>query len=307
MKKFLIRLFLFLIPFFFIALFVIFIDPYNYFLGHNFVPDIAKIQVINRSAESMPRGNTLWKMIDFKRYPSRNILIGDSRAFDLNVDTIKRISNIDFYNFGVPGGNYKSIIETFWYTTSIIKPERVYIQVGFHNYSESSKYNLMEDAKKVCRKPYFFFSRFYFFRESFLDIYYALKGISTKRNEDISDPKSWTKILKNQGDNALVSMIYPASYYRELQRISAYCKVNNIELVFIIFPDQQDFHNLIAEHGLGGLYTKYKEDIYSLGKVYDFDDTSSDIIKKRSNYRDIFHLNHDIIYDTIIRRIWGNN
>jgi hypothetical protein len=307
MKKFLIRFFLFFTPLLVIALVVIIIDPYNYFLGHNFIPDKAKIEVINRSAESMPRGNTLWKRIDFKRHPDKNIIIGDSRAFDLNVDSIKKISNLEFYNFGVPGGNYNSIIETFWYVTSVIKPERVYIQVGFHNYSESSTYNLMEDAKKVCKKPYFFFSRFYFFQESFLDIYYSLKGVSNNRNEDKSDPESWNKILKNQGNNSLITMTYPAKYYQELQKIATYCKEQKIELVFIIFPDQQDFHNLIAEHSLGDLYHHYKADIHSLGKVYDFDDTSSDIIKKRSNYRDIFHLNHNIIYNTIIPDIWGKN
>jgi hypothetical protein len=307
MKNFLIRLFLFVTPLLGIALLVVIIDPYNYFHDHSFVPDQAKIRVINRSAESMPRGNTLWKRIDFKRHPSKNIIIGDSRAFDLNVDTIKKISNIGFYNFGVPGGNYKSIIETFWYVTGIVKPERVYIQVGFHNYSESSAYNLMEDAGKVCKKPYFFFSRFYFFEESFLDVYYSFKGKTASPGEDKFDLQTWNTILKNQGDNSLISMKYPAAYYAELQKIAAYCKENNIELAFIIFPDQQDFHNLITEHALGNMYDKYKEDIHSLGKVYDFDDTSSAIIKKRSNYRDIYHLRHDIIYNTIIRRIWGNN
>jgi hypothetical protein len=304
MNKFLCRFFLFFTPLFGLALVVLVIDPYNYFFTRNFIPNEVKLYVINRTAESMPRGNTLWKLIDFEKHPSKNILIGDSRAFDLNVDTIKKISDIQFYNFGVPGGNYNSIIETFWYVNSIIKPERVYIQVGFHNYSANSEYNLVADAKKVCKRPYFFFSRYYFLQESVQDVYYSTVGIPDSQNDGKFDKKNWNLILKNQGNSSLVSMKYPAKYHEELKKISAYCSENNIELVFIIFPDQQDFHNLIAEHSLGEVYRKYKEDIYSFGKVYDFDEAGSDISKNRSNYRDIFHLKHELIYRDIIRGIW---
>jgi hypothetical protein len=304
MSKFLRRFCLFFVPLFGLALIVLIVDPYNYFFNHNFIPNEIKFHVINRSAESMPRGNTLWKLIDFKKHPVKNILIGDSRAYDLNVDTIKKVSGIQFYNFGVPGGNYNSIIETFWYVNSIIKPERVYIQVGFHNYSENSSYDLMADAKKVVARPYFFFSRFYFLQESFLDMYYAVHGISPDQSDGKYNEQTWQKILQNQGNSSLVAMKYPAKYHDELAKISGYCRENNIELVFIIFPDQQDFHDLITQHSLTGLYQKYKADMNALGKVIDFDDTNSEIIKNRSNYRDIYHLNHNLIYHYIIPGIW---
>jgi hypothetical protein len=307
MKLFLRRFFLFFTPLFAIAIIVMIIDPYNYFFSKNFVPDPIKFRVVNRSAESMPRGNTLWKRIDFEHHPEKNILIGDSRAYDLNTDSIRKISGIDFYNFGVPGGNYNSVIETFWYVNSLVKPERVYIQVGFHNYSASADYNLMADAKKVCRKPYLFFSRFYFFEEAILDVYYALFRKNAPVREDKFDLTNWNKVLNNQGKSSLDGMKYPAKFYSELQKISEYCKQNNIELAFIIFPDQQDFHDLIVQDSLVAMYKRYKEDIHSLGKVYDFDDVNSPIIKDRSNYRDIFHLNHSLIYKDIIPGIWAGN
>jgi hypothetical protein len=304
MNRFLRRFLLFFTPLFALALVVLIVDPYNYFFDHNFVPNKVKFHVINRSAESMPRGNTLWKLIDFKKHPVKNILIGDSRAYDLNVDTVRKFSGIQFYNFGVPGGNYNSIIETFWYLTSLVKPERVYIQVGFHNYSENSSYDLMADAKKVYKRPYFFFSRFYFLQESFLDLYYSVKGVPTDQTDGKFNEQTWNRTLQSQGNSALASMKYPAKYHDELVKISKYCTDNNIELVFIIFPDQQDFHDLIARHSLTGLYQKYKADMNALGKVIDFDNPGNGIIKSRSNYRDIYHLNHDLIYHYIIPNIW---
>jgi hypothetical protein len=307
MRKFLIRFILFFTPLYVIGLFVLIIDPYNYFFKGNFIPDAVKFQVVNRSAESMPRGNTLWKSIDFERHPSSNILIGDSRAYSMNVDTIKKISDLDFYNFGVPGGNYKSIIETFWYVTSIVRPERVYLQVAFHNYSATSSYNLMADAQKVRNRGFLFFSRFYFFKESLLDVYYTLRGKSTDQGGDQKfNAQNWNNILENQGKSSLVSMKYPANYYQDLQKISTYCKDNGIELVFIIFPDHQDFHNLITDLSLEAAYQQYKKDIYSLGKVYDYDYPNSALMKDRSNYVDIFHLKRSLTNRYIIRDIWGN-
>jgi hypothetical protein len=307
MRKFLIRFILFFTPLYVIGLVVLIVDPYNYFQKRNFISNEIKFQVINRSAESMPRGNTLWKSIDFKRNPSKNILIGDSRAYSMDVDTIKKISDLDFYNFGVPGGNYQSIIETFWYVTSVIKPERVYLQVSFHNYSASSSYNLMADAAKVRSRGFYFFSRFYFFEESLLDVYYSLRGASADQEGDPKfNQQNWSNILENQGRNSLLTMQYPSNYYHDLQKISKYCKDNGIELCFIIFPDQQDFHNLITELSMEASYEQYKKDIYSLGRVYDYDHPNSELMQERSNYVDIFHLKRNLTNRYIIRDIWAN-
>ncbi len=308
MHRFLTRLLVFLILVGIYCLIVLAIDPYNYFFKRNFISNKTKIEVINRNPKSMPRGNTLWKYIDFKRHPCKNIIIGDSRAFDLNVNLIEKISGKEYFNFGVPGGNYKSIFETFGFITSVTKPERVYIQVSFHTYSRSSDYDLMADAQEVYRNPWLFFSRGYFFEEAILDAYYSLTGypdpgsITMPFNEEV-----WNQILLKQGDNSLKKMIYPPDYYNELKKISAYCKSHNIELAFIIFPDQKDFHDLILKRSLGKEYRQYKKDIHSLGTVYDFDYPESILARSRGNYRDIFHLNPDLIDSYIIPGIWGKS
>jgi hypothetical protein len=306
MKKFLLRILLFFAPFYAIACVVVILDPYNYFFSKNFISDEVKFRVINRSPESMPRGNTLWKMLAFRKHPVPNILIGDSRAYDLKVEKIKHLTQTDYFNFGVPGGNYNSIIETFWYVNRIIRPERVYLQVGFHNYSAGSNYNLMSDAEKVCRRPYLFFTRFYFFEEAVLDLYFSFKKPEPPKAERYN-ADSWNSVLVNQGKNALETMNYPLNYYNELKKIADYCRENNIELNFIIFPDQQDFHDLITQFSRMEMYRRYKADIHSLGNVYDFDEFGSALSKDRSNYRDIFHLQHILIDTYITENIWGKN
>jgi len=307
MKKILMRLFYFFIPLIIASLFILIIDPYNYFFNHNFIPDNVKFKVVNRSAESMPRGNTLWKYIDFGRHPKKNIIIGDSRAYDLNVSLIKKITNQDYYNFGVPGANYKSIIETFWYVAKIIKPDKIYIQTSFHTYTSTNNYYLMTDAKKVCKSPYLFFTRIYFLSESILDFYYRTDSnyVNQVKAEKF-DEVAWNKTLKNQRESNLNKRIYPVDYYNQLKEISDYCKKNYIELNFIIFPDQKDFHDLITSYSLNNDYLKYKDDIHSLGNVIDFDLPGSTLIPDRNNYRDIYHLKLELINDSIIPAIWKN-
>jgi hypothetical protein len=308
MQRFLKRLFVFLIPFSIYAIIVITIDPYNYFFRKNFITDKIKVHVINRNPKAMPRGNTLWKYIDFKRHPCKNIIIGDSRAYDLNVSVIKKITGQEYFNFGVPGGNYNSIFETFWYITSVIKPEKIYIQVSFHTYSKSSDYNLVADAKTVIAEPYLFFTRGYFFQEAILDVYYTFTGIPDRdMKKEAFNESRWNETLMKQGDNSLLKMVYPPDYYVELKKISAYCKNQNIELAFIIFPDQQDFHDLVLKHSLTNEYIQYKNDINSLGKLYDFDKPDSNLSRNRNNYRDIFHLNLDLINSDIIPVIWNES
>jgi hypothetical protein len=100
-------------------------------------------------------------------------------------------------------------------------------------------------------------------------------------------------------------MTYPSQYFSELKKIAAYCRENNIELGFIIFPDHSDFHDLIAELQMQDAYERYKRDIYSLGKVYDYDSAMSPIATDISNYVDIFHLKRALTCKYIIRDIWG--
>jgi hypothetical protein len=307
MGIFLKRLILFLIPMALVFTIVIIVDPYNYFFSHNFVPDKVKQKVINLSAESMPRGNTLFKYIEFGRKPEKNVIIGDSRAFDLNVDTIEKITHQKYYNFGVPGGNYKSVIETFWYMTEKTIPEKVYIQVSYHTYNANNNYDLMAEAKEVCKSPYLFFQRFYFFKESIQDLYFTFTGNYERKQEIVTyDSLKWNKTLKIQGESTLINRIYPNSYYEKLKEISEYCAKSNIELHFIIFPDQKDFHDLVVKYSLTEDYKKFKSDIFSLGDVTDFDTPDSPYYADRNNYRDLYHLKLELIDNYIVHSIWKN-
>jgi hypothetical protein len=137
-----------------------------------------------------------------------------------------------------------------------------------------------------------------------LDIFYTITKKPLDSVEQKFDLKTWNGILVNQGESALKSMEYPEKYYGELKKISDYCRTNKIELNFIIFPDQQDFHDLITKHSLTEMYKKFKTDINTLGRVYDFDEFNSELSQKRSNYRDIFHLQHYLIDTYILESVF---
>ena len=233
MKRFLNKLLILAIPFCIIMVFFILIDPYNYFSQSNFIDNQYKITSINRSVKSMPRGNMLWKIIEYKRHPAENVIIGDSRAFDIDTRIIDSITGEEYYNLAVPGGNYNSLVESFWYVTDNNSDlKKVYLQVGFHNYNLSRDNNLFKEANQVRKNPIYFIFEFKYT----CDAYYTLQHYLTKKKPNHFSltgkafQKNWNTVLKQQVRMPISNYTYPEDYKKELQKISKYCKKNNIEL-----------------------------------------------------------------------------
>jgi hypothetical protein len=307
MKSFLLKLAAFSIPFVIIAVFFIVIDPYNYFFESNFIDNQYKILSINRSVKSMPRGNMLWKIIDFKRHPEKNIIIGDSRSFGIDERKIENITGEKYYNFSVPGGNYNSLFKTFWYVNQYTQPEKVYLQVGFHNYNLTRDNDLFAQAQKANMNPLHFEVELKYTCDAFYTLLYKLtdkQPVEFSLDKEAFE-KNWNIVLKKQVRMALNHYIYPEEYKAELQKIARYCKSNNIELYFIIFPSHEDFHKIIEEKKLEKEYATFLNDINGLGKTYNFEHTN-DLTTNKSNYQDVYHLRKDILNKIIITDIWGN-
>ncbi|MBK6344432.1 MAG: hypothetical protein IPF68_00615 [Bacteroidales bacterium] len=77
-------------------LFILVIDPYNFFGVFHVINDKDKFTIIQRTDESSPRGNILWKTIKFRRNPVSKVIIGDSQGKDINVDLIRDITGEEY-------------------------------------------------------------------------------------------------------------------------------------------------------------------------------------------------------------------
>lgn len=306
LKRYIVKGIYFLIPVYLYIALIIIVDPYEFIDIFHVIKPEAKVNVIRRNDATSPRGSMLWKMIHFERQPRKHIIIGDSQSTLISESLVKKLSGKDFFNYSVPGSSYETIFETFWHVTEKVELESVYFQLGFMNFNVNRSYNLFHFGQDYIDKPYLYFTN----KEIFYDCYYNLYYAITKDSSLIESSAEYVNFdLQDEISKKSLRLFfnnykYPDYFQSELERITHYCKNNNIEIKFIIFPVYKGVHEYLAKKNLEETNTKFKDFIKSLSYTYDLE-TSSEISENRNNFGDYFHPKKDIV-DDLTKRIWGN-
>jgi hypothetical protein len=294
MKKLIKKLLLFLIIPVIYILFVILADPYNYFGISQIISEK------NKRLIGLDYNQRLYKMLEFKKKPKVNILIGDSRMYDLNTNDIKRITGLEFYNMAFGGSSLYEINETFNFVKSVIKPEKVYVGINFLIYNYFYNYNKVNDIQK-----YFDNTGYYFVdRNVFLSCYHSVLlqyfNIYKKKNEKfdyITDSVQrkklfWDWQLNKSTPASFAKFKVPEEQLGELVKIVKYCENNNIEFRFVIFPEHNELLEKYRAIGLNDEFEKFKKRIKSIATTIDF---SEDIEKnsRYENFKDPYHYTQE--------------
>lgn len=298
MKSAFYRLLLFLSPFIFISLFILLIDPYNLFNVSHIIKDEVKIKCINRTRAIAPRGNILWKIIEFKRNPSPNIILGDSRLVDISNSKVEKEIGGKVSNLAVPAGNYKTLADLFWMAANTIKLQNVIIETGFSTYNSLRNFDLYKPAMKTVQEPLTYFFGWTYLKDSFIVLYHSNEKV-IKSYKDVED--NWI-IAYNSMIRNFPRYEYPEETYKELVEISEYCKKERINLIFVIAPDYNEVHNLVKRYSLEDEYYRFKSDIGTLGTLIDLDNGQPFSFNK-DNYYDYYHIK-PAIADTLVSMIF---
>jgi len=308
-RKFLYRILLFGVIFIANALFIFLIDPYNIFFNSNFIEDEIKIININRSDEAMPRANALWKLNEYSKTPKSNIIIGDSRSRHIDVNIIKNLTGEEYYNFGVPGGNYNLIRDIFWLADSKTDLKNVFIQVGFLNYNKFRNYDVYKLVMPYTKNPFRMFFKAWFSFDSFYALLYKIfpeyrnEVITSEEDNQKMNISRWNEVLDKQGYSVLKKYAYPNNYYTELLKIAEYCRQKDINLRFLVFPNHPDFFKIVSELNLEDERERFKADIHGLANTFDFNFDNA-ITNNKDLFIDLYHTKQCII-DSITNDIWG--
>jgi len=83
------------------------------------------------------------------------------------------------------------------------------------------------------------------------------------------------------------------SIIKELKEIQNYCLENNINLTYFIPPTHIEVQEKIYEFSLVEENRKFKDDISSLGKLYDLN-YDSEFTRNKENFSDPFHFKRDL-------------
>lgn len=265
---------------------VIIIDPYNYF-NTGIVNQDVKFRI------AYPLNQRLTKIIGYKHEPSPNILIGDSRINGLNIDLISEVTGEKYFNFGYGACTVPETIDNFWFAAKQQELENVVIGISFSTYNTYYNKNIFNEAVRSST----LFN--YVFNSSNIQvIYYMFKDLLSKEKIVLGKPvmdkeKYWPKLIINETTKFYKLYKYPDKYYQELKDIQNYCMENNINLTYFIPPTHIEVQEKIDEFSLVKENIKFKDDISSLGKLYDFN-YDSELTRNKENFSDPFHFNRDV-------------
>jgi hypothetical protein len=283
------------------------IDPYNLFNVSGIIGDNIKLKMINRSNESSPRGNILWKLIEYKHKPCSNLIIGDSHAFSINDKLVKEISGNKFYNFGIPGADTETKFNIFWFAVSQASLNHVIIQLSFLNWETNDDGNLYRFAKENIQKPYLCLFNSAVLGDSYQNIKYVITH-KYEPNKYIS--KFPITIDLNKEFNSSLKRLYNNYKYsdkntNELKKIVNYCKKNNVIIEFVLFPLHQKYYDYLLKNDLMQFHIKFIADISQLGKTYNFSNNRT-LNSNEKNFVDYYHPNQHIT-DSLTYLIWGKS
>jgi hypothetical protein len=305
MKKYFIRGLLFASPFLIYIMLIVIVDPYNFINISHVISDSNKITVLNRSDESSPRGNLLWKALEVKRKPIKKIIIGDSQGKGIKPEIIEKACGEKIYNFCVPGASFETMFNVFWFLAENQQLETVYFQVAFMNYNAQRSYNLYHYAQDYLSRPYLYFLTKEIFSDTFTNIFYQFTKnprLVERSYEFLSDDEI-NKLAVSRLELFFNNYEYPKDYFNELNKIKQYCDANNIELKFLILPSYKAVDEYLVKKNLSEMAIRFKSDIKFNGDTYDLD-VYGEVKNTRENFFDYYHLRQPIL-DSLTMKIWG--
>ncbi|MFZ1688973.1 MAG: hypothetical protein WAU70_16245 [Flavobacteriales bacterium] len=263
------------------------VDPYNYFNWSHWVPDEVKLRNLNHDGRTMAFSNLMWKMKEYRRAPVPNVLIGDSRLSYFDLDHLEEVTGEQWYNFGVPGGNHRTVADVFGYVDSIATPEQVWIQVSFRNMADGQDYDLYSEPFAVEGTPGLYASN----RRVLAATALAVKAqwFPESVHYDVLAPDHWQQVIRMETE-AAARFRMDTSFYARLEAIAQCCRRQGTELTFVEWPAFRALHTIRSSAGLETLHAQYRDRIKRIARYIDLDTPGNAISADSSNYRDPLHL-----------------
>jgi len=279
------RALVFLIPFYLLILGVMLVDPYDFFGRSRLIHKDIKKEV------SLYYNPVLWKTLQFGKSPMANILLGDSRMYNMDVDDIRSVSGASFYNFAYTGGTLAEAIDTFWFAQRQIKLNQVVIGISLTVFNSADDMNRFQDTQAILNRP-----MMYFINADVLQSgYNSVKAQSLERHPQFRMPErdtqeDWANQTGSVINGFYYRYSYPVHYAESLEKISRYCRENGIDLVFVLLPTHVDIQGKIAAYHLESADRVFRSEIERLGRVLDFDYPNA-MTMDVANFMDPFHAN----------------
>lgn len=290
------------LPMFGLFALVAWIDPYALYHTGGPISRELKEKNLYHSGRTMPFSNMMWKLVDFRRNPESNILLGDSRLSYFDLDSLKARTGEAYYNLGVPGGNYVTIDHTFRYADSLTHLRNVMVQVSFRGMHAGQNFDIYAEPAGILERPWSYVYNRRVMEAAGLDVYSQLFPASLKY--DVPGQDQWQSVLDAERA-AAEAWTMDTTVYQKLQHIAERCKAKGARVVFVEYPTHPDLQQIMHAAGLSTAREVYLTRLRSMAPVIDLDQTGM-FPADRSFWRDPLHLTVEA-QRALISRIWAAN
>lgn len=288
----------FFLPFGLFLLALMAVDPFNYFGISHVVDQEAKEKTAFRLHDTLRKG------IEFERTPIPNILLGDSLMNMVRSEMVESTTQEPYFNFSFGGGTIPEVIDAFWFADEHVDLDRVYIGVGFINFSVTQNMNRFPEATAMLANPLLYLTNRVVIKSAAYSLWSSVTGVDPGVGRPKGSKEAFWKQQIGGSTTALYRRFkYQGDFVEGLREIATHCAANGIQLTFVILPTHTDLQEKIHDFDLEATYDRFHRDVLSLGNVIDFN-FPNDFTRSKENFKDPYHVSDPSM---VIEAIWGGN
>ena len=299
MKKFLKNICLGLIPLGIYMVFIISIDPYNYFSD--------SFKTKNKSKISETNNRALNQILSLKNTEFEKIIVGDSRAGALDKDYIFENYQLDFEKIVIPAAKLNEINDLVYFMVRNQSINEIIIGMNFNMFNDFAFSTRADEILKIYERPLFYIFNFNIFKLSIKILnnhLFKLDIIDSKPT--MSKDDFWQQHLNTRSKWQYSRFKYPTEYAEKIKELDDYCLENNIKFTVILFPHHYDDIKVLKSYNLMEDKQKFYELMKGLnGLVINYDYFHERTLNIK-NFDDPVHFN-DEIGKIIVDEVFSNS
>jgi hypothetical protein len=234
----------------------------------------------------------LWKLNQCAQQASEYLLIGDSRAQRITQEQLTACSHKPWHCIALSGATLIELVDTFWFAARHTPLKEVLFCINFDRYNDWQTASGVHHAQELIEQPLLAACAPEVWKATLFTLAQLVyRRTIAHQQPPVSKELFWQEQLR-EGALRYQRYVAPVYAYKELERMSMYCKEHEIKLTFVTLPTHVEFQQLITNAGLENEQQAFKQTLAKLANVCDLDVTS-DFTTNADYFSDPWHANWD--------------
>lgn len=283
MRKFILKLTLFSLPFVLWFGLVAWVDPFNFFQNNS------PTELALRESEIRPLNSMLFNMIKYKNAPCEVVFIGDSRTRVISDSLYSEITHEPTFNLYSNKAKLNEMIDLFWFAERFKKLKKVYFGINFNLFNTYAFGSRSKSNSELCSSPLkYITNRAVGEATGMLLHIFSMPGEKKPNQVDF-----WKYNLETKANDFYSKYDFPEEAVEQLLEVSKFCAEYNIELTFVIVPHVSSMQKKVPLFHLEQEELNFKHTISGIANTVDYDYNNA-VTSDTTNFGDPIHFKKHI-------------